>query len=170
MSAEEDGFEDFVRSHSSSLIGGAWMVTGDRGEAEDVVQTVLIRVGARWKLVRAMANPGAYCRKAVMNEALSWRRKRRAMPLATIDEAPEPSLGPDERVAGEQNVLTLLMTLPRGQRAVIVLRYLYDLTEAQTADELGISLGTVKSQTSRALTTLRRPEPSLRGDQDVRAL
>ena len=170
MSESGQSFEDFVRTSSSALIGAAWLVSGDHGEAEDIVQTVLVRIGARWGSVSALANPSAYCRKAVLNEALSWRRKRRAVPVSTFLDAPDPSTAIPDQVAGERNALTLLAMLPVGQRAVMVLRYVYDLTEAQTAAELGVRLGTVKSQSSRALRTLRSSTPLQQGDLDARSV
>ena len=170
MNEAGQSFEDFVRASSSALIGAAWLVSGDHGEAEDIVQTVLVRIGARWGSVNALANPAAYCRKAVLNEALSWRRKRRAVPVSTFLDAPDTSPAVHDQVAGERNALTLLAQLPLGQRAVLVLRYVYDLTEAQTAAELGVRIGTVKSQTSRALQTLRSSAPLQKGDPHARSV
>lgn len=170
MNEDRHSFEDFVRVSSSALIGAAWLVSGDHGEAEDIVQTVMVRIGARWGSVNSLADPSAYCRKAVLNEALSWRRKRRAVPVSTFLDAPDSSPAVHDQVAGERNALTLLAQLPIGQRAVMVLRYVYDLTEAQTAAELGIRIGTVKSQTSRALRTLRSSGPLEQGDPHARSV
>ncbi len=150
---EPEGFRDFVVARSGALVRHAWLLTGDRGEAEDLVQTALAKTWNRWARLDA---PEAYVRRVIVTSFVSARRRRRA-------ETAPGSL-PDRPVPGDafadadlrSAVRQALLSLPPRQRAVVVLRYFDDLTEAQTAQAMGCSVGTVKSQSAKALGKLRQ--------------
>ena len=152
----EARFREFVRAQWTPLTRTAYLLTGDRGTAEDLAQAALEKVHRRWNRVRSAENPAAYARRTLVNTAISWRRRRRVaeVPLLATDTAG----GPDayDRVADRDLVLGALRGLPKRTRAVLVLRYYEDLSEADTAAVLNCSVGTVKSLASRGLARLRR--------------
>lgn len=149
-----DDFEEYVVAAWPRLLRSAWLLTGDWHKAEDLVQTVLARVYTRWSRVRGGA-PDAYLRAMLASTYLSWWRRRWRAEVPT-EQIPEQA-GHDPHVgAGDREALRLaLRRLPHQQRAVLMLRYHADLTEAATARALGVGVGTVKSYTARALATLR---------------
>ena len=139
-------------------MGSAWYCTGDAGHAEDIAQAAFARAYAAWGRVSRAGDPDAYVRRIVINENRKRFRRHRVpedlrgdldVPLA---EQPVDRQGPEER----QALLDALARLGPRQRAVIVLRYWLDLSEAETAAALNCSVGTVKSQASRGLATLRK--------------
>jgi RNA polymerase sigma-70 factor (sigma-E family) len=146
-------FTEFVHASWASLYRTAYLMLGDRSEAEDLVQTTLAKTYASWSKVRDVNAAPGYARSVLVNTAASWFRKkgwRNERPTATLpDQAHE--VDPTDRPA----VVDALSQLPPRQRAVIVLRYYEDLSVAETATALGCSDGTVKSQTSDALNRLR---------------
>jgi RNA polymerase sigma-70 factor (sigma-E family) len=145
-----DSFEEYVAARRGALLRTAYLLTGSRDDAEDLVQVALIKAVPHWK--RIADHPEPYVRKILARESVSrWRRRRwRELPS---DELPETHIdGPAEDRVELQRALGRLA--PR-QRAVIVLRYYEDLTEVETARVLGISVGTVKSQARDALARLR---------------
>lgn len=150
-------FEEFATAHSAGLIRLAFIVSGDRGRAEDAAQEALVRVYQRWS---RLDNPLAYARRTVVNVTRDdWRRAQRATRahddagrLASLDEAADLETSVLQRDA----LMAALAGLPHRQRAVIALRYLTDLTEPETANVLEISVGTVKRQAFDALTRLRQ--------------
>jgi RNA polymerase sigma-70 factor (sigma-E family) len=146
-------FDEFVRESWPGLLRTAYLLTGDRGHAEDVVQTALLQVARRWRRIRGEPTP--YARRAVVNLAKNrWRdRSRRPQESTETIEPGYASLEAD--VLLQQVLLPAVMDLPVRQRAVLVLRYFQDLSVEQTATALGCSIGTVKSQTHHALTKLR---------------
>lgn len=148
-------FEHFVASRSSALWRSAWLLTGDPHKAEDLLQTALVKCWRRWDRIARDGSVEGYARRCLVTTYTDWWRRawNRELPSGAL---PEPVSSWDADVADlRQDVLTALATLTRGQRAVVVLRYFDDLTEAQTADALGVTVGTVKSQTARALKALR---------------
>jgi RNA polymerase sigma-70 factor (sigma-E family) len=153
-------FDDYVASRGAALRRLAFMLTGDRHLAEDLTQDVLIRVYGHWSRIAAMPQVDAYVRRTLVNTHVSWRRRRSSgeVPLAEpADAAGVAPAVPDgvEAAADRDQAWRLLATLPRKQRAVLVLRYYEDLSDQQIAETLGCSQGTVRSQASRALATLR---------------
>jgi RNA polymerase sigma-70 factor (sigma-E family) len=156
-------FEQFVEGSSSAMLTMAMLLTGhSRVDAEDLLQTVLERAYRRWWRICRAGDPGPYVRRMLVNAAVDrWRllRRRPELPLAPDDARPAVVglAGPDMTATlAEQDLLwRALASLPPGQRAVLVLRYYEDLTEAQTAAVLGCTVGSVKTQTSRALKKLR---------------
>ncbi|MCW2671762.1 MAG: polymerase, sigma-24 subunit, subfamily protein [Frankiales bacterium] len=157
MAREADvAFRDFVLSRQRALLRSAWLLTGDWASAEDLVQASLLKVWPHWPRVVVNGQEDAYVRRVVLNTYLSSRRRawHRERPTADVPdvESADALLGSDLRPA----LLTGLAALPPRQRAVVVLRYFQDLSEAQCAEALDCAVGTVKSQTSKALATLRR--------------
>jgi RNA polymerase sigma-70 factor (sigma-E family) len=149
-----------MEARQAWLLRTAFLLTGDHHSAEDLVQTTLAKVYLHWDKVHRRETVDAYARRILVNENNSvWRRawKRREVSRARVPEQAATDLPDDGSSAA---LWALVQALPRRQRAVIVLRYYEELTEAETADALGISVGTVKSQASRALATLRAQAPT----------
>jgi RNA polymerase sigma-70 factor (sigma-E family) len=150
---DEGEFESFVRLAAPSLIGLAYALCSDHGRAQDACQIALERVYQRWG---RLEDPWAYARRVTVNATRdSWRRFGRRVQVG-LSEQTEAVHEPYQAADGRDEMLRALQALPRGQRAVLHLRFWQDLTETQTAQALGISVGTVKSQTSRALNRLRQ--------------
>jgi RNA polymerase sigma-70 factor (sigma-E family) len=146
-------FDEFVVARSTSLLRTAYLLTHDHALAEDLLQTALSKAWFAWS--RIDGNPEPYVRKILVNTYATWWRRRWNGELAT-DELPErPRSDASDAVSASHDLWQAMERLPRRQRVVVVLRYFEDLTEAQTADQMGCSLGTVKSQLSRALAKLR---------------
>jgi RNA polymerase sigma-70 factor (sigma-E family) len=148
----DERFSAFVTVRWSSLVRTAYLLTGDHHEAEDLVQTTLVKLYPRWRGIREDEATG-YLRQALINNNRSRLRRRRVVQLLTpfLPETPAPV----EADRDSDALVRALATLPERQRAVVVLRYWEDLSVEQTAYELGCSPGTVKSQASRALAKLR---------------
>lgn len=154
--AHEDDFADFVRAASPRLLTSAWMLCGDPHLAEELVQEALARVYARWRRVAA-EQLTAYARRVLVNlHTDRWRKRRREV---LMDDPPEPADGhaaaPVGRVDLALDLAAALQRLPRRERECVVLRHYLDLSEKDVAATLGVSLGTVKSSTSRGLAALR---------------
>ncbi|MEV0189051.1 SigE family RNA polymerase sigma factor [Kitasatospora purpeofusca] len=153
--AERDAeFNAFVTGAWPRLMRTAFLLTGERYLAEDVVQTALERTYAAWGRVTKADEPYAYVRRIVVNEHA--RRFRRRVPEQLVNAVPERS-GPDgfARLDERAALLEALGTLPPGQRQAVVLRYWEDLSESQAAAAMGCSVGTVKSQASKGIAKLR---------------
>jgi RNA polymerase sigma-70 factor (ECF subfamily) len=151
----EEQFHEFVRVRSSALLRIAFLLSGDVTLAEDLLQTALSKTYLAWRRLDGMDSVEAYTRRVLMNTATSWwrRRWRAEQPTSNL---PECSIMDQSQVVVDRDAMwRALATLPARQRAVIVLRYYEDLTEAEAAAQLGVSVGTVKSQSARALSTLR---------------
>lgn len=160
-------FDDFVQSRGWALLRFAFVLSGDKHLAEDLVQEVLARIHRRWDKVAAMHNAEAYVRTAITHQFLSWRR-RRAAREAILAEVPEPP-GLDEpqhRVLARDQMWRMLAGLPRRQRAVLVLRFYCDLPDDEIANWLNCGQSTVRSQASRALARMRNmmAEQGVNGD------
>ena len=149
-------FEAWMTARQPALLRTACLLTGETHTAEDLVQTTLAKMYLAWDRIADREHVDAYARKALVNEYRSlWRRPWRRRELSS--EALPESGAPGQEYDGHSDALwEFVGTLPPKQRAVIVLRYYEELTEAETAAALGISVGTVKSQASRALASLRR--------------
>jgi RNA polymerase sigma-70 factor (sigma-E family) len=169
MSDSPVDFQDFVQARWPSLVRYGYLLTGDRAQAEDLVQTALERTWRRWSSVRT-DRPDSYVRTAMAREAISGHRARRRrvaeQPL-TGQEAPACGDGAEGRAAREV-LRTELLRLPPRMRAVVVLRIWEDLPENQVAAVLGCSTGSVKSHLSRAMARLRL-SPALRDLVGLRA-
>jgi RNA polymerase sigma-70 factor (sigma-E family) len=161
----DEEFPEFVRSRLATLSRIAYLLTNDHHAAEDLLQSALVKVAARWSRVRAADDPVAYIRKILYHEHVSaWRSRRRELRPAEDGAVLVPA-GRDEasEVVARVVLQAALAKLTPRQRAVIVLRYFEDLSERATAEALGCSIGTVKSQTSHALGRLRLLAPELAG-------
>lgn len=148
-------FEDFVAGRGQALQRYGYALTGDWALAEDLLQAALAKTYPRWSRI-CRDDPEAYVRKIMVNTWSSWwrRRWRGEVPFAQLPDG----TGPDTYAAADHRhaLRSALAKLPPRQRAVVVLRYHQDLSEAQVADLLGISVGTVKSQAAKALAALRQ--------------
>lgn len=163
MNVRESEFEAFVRSSSSALHRSAYLLTGDRHLSEDLVQSALARTHTAWSRIEP-GSAEAYTRRIMYRLQVSWWRRGRVVEAIT-DQAvePRPSGSPGE-ASGLTNRMTIhgaLNKLSPKQRQVLIYRYFEDRTESQTAELLGITVGTVKSQTARALKRLREVAPEL---------
>lgn len=157
-------FEEFVRAKRGALVRSAYLLTGDPYLAEDLVQSALARTHRSWSRLTDPANAEAYTRKVMYHLQVSWWRRNRVAESMT-DAAPEPrpTGGPGE-ATGLTNRMTIhgaLRKLSAKQRAVLVYRYFEDRSEAETAELMGVQIGTVKSQTAKALVRLRAVAPEL---------
>jgi len=154
-------YETFVRSRTPALLRSAYLLTGDQHLAEDLVQTALARTHRAWSRLRQTGNAEAYTRKTMYHLQVSWWRRPRV--AESSREVPERSSGPDpsDQVAIRTTLRQALLRLTPSQRAVLVLRYFEDRSEVETAELLSVSVGTVKSQTARALGRIRKVAPEL---------
>jgi RNA polymerase sigma-70 factor (sigma-E family) len=157
----EESFRLYVRERIGALSRIAYLLTGDRHLAEDLVQETLLRVAGRWPRIVAGGDPDPYVRQALYHHHVSaWRHMRNRR---VVLQDPPDRPGPDEASAVTAGIAVrdALARLAPRQRAVLVLRYFEDLTEAQTAEILRCRVGTVKSQTRDALARLRAIAPDL---------
>ena len=154
-SAQAGEFTEFMLGRWSTLVRFGYGLTGDLGLAEDLAQAALTRACVAWPRVRRAHNPDAYVRKIMINANRSRLRRRRVAEQLT-GSPPDTAAGEQARLGDDRpELIQALMSLPAGQRAVLVLRYWMDLSEAETAASLGCSVGNVKSQAARGLAKLR---------------
>jgi RNA polymerase sigma-70 factor (sigma-E family) len=151
-------FASYVQARGPVLLRTARSLTANPSDAEDLLQTALTKTYVAWNRIEDHRALDGYVRRALLNTRTSQWRKRRVDEFA-CDELPEPELVPLEDPAEQQGLRDAMwraiLRLPARQRAMVVLRYYEDLSEAQTAEVLGVSVGTVKSAVSRALGKLR---------------
>ncbi|GAA4812980.1 SigE family RNA polymerase sigma factor [Nocardioides caeni] len=162
MTTDEESFRLWAAERQLALLRTAVLLTGDQHRAEDLVQEALTTVALRWRRLRA-GHPEAYARQVIVRGNISaWRKRRREVLAADPSDTPTAGVA-DHTPATERRIALdqALASLTPKQRAVVVLRYYDDLTERATADVLGVSIGTVKSQTHLALTRLRQAAPEL---------
>jgi RNA polymerase sigma-70 factor (sigma-E family) len=159
--ARDADFAAYLQARQASVLRTAYLLTGDRHTAEDLTQTAFAKLYLAWDRVRDQGSMDGYLRRILVNENNSlWRRGWKKREHAT-DQLPEPTPVIDEYDDGRGAALwELVQSLPKKARAVLVLRYYEQLSEAETAEALGVSVGTVKSQTSRALAALRERTPA----------
>ncbi len=150
--ADTAEFDRFVVARSQALLRTAYLLVRDEALAEDLLQTALTKAWFAWG--RIEGEPERYVRRILVNTSASWWRRRwhRERPTADL---PERRRRTARDASGDQDLWDAVGRLPARQRAVVVLRYLEDRTEAETADLMGCSVGTVKSQCSKALAKLR---------------
>jgi RNA polymerase sigma-70 factor (sigma-E family) len=155
MGGWSEEFREFARDRAWPLQQSAYLLCGDWHSAQDVVQETLIKAYRHWPRVKRAGNQDAYVRGILLNEVRDrWRRPERAVPVAHFTAEPAVPDASDD-IARRDRLLQALLELPLQQRATVVLRYLEDMTQVETAKLLGCSEGTVKSQSSRAIATLR---------------
>jgi RNA polymerase sigma-70 factor (sigma-E family) len=150
-------YEEFARTRLPALLRYAVMLTGDPHTAADIVQDTMVRAHLKWRRVSAAQSPEAYVRQMVTNAFLDWRGGSwlRRVVLRDRPVEPPPVADPAQQSAERDRIWRLLAGLPRRQRAVLVLRYYEDLADADIAEMLGCTVGTVRGYASRALATLR---------------
>jgi RNA polymerase sigma-70 factor (sigma-E family) len=167
IAASGPEFAGFVRAHTTTLLRTAYLLTGDRASAEDLVQDTLLRLWPKWQLVAAADAPLAYVRRSLANNFVNTSRRGSSREVA-VEFLPERSdLEVDiGRVDDRSELWAALSQLPARQRAALVLRYYDDLTDASIGEMLGCREATVRSLISRGLTALRRSvaePPALNG-------
>ena len=153
---DENEFTEWAAGCQRQLVRSAYLLTGDLQHAEDLVQEALVKVALRWSRLRA-GNPTGYARKIIVRDHISRWRRRRGEVLVEARAGVATSSDPDTAMV----VRRALARLTQRQRAVVVLRHFDDLSERETADLLGVSVGTVKSQNAAALARLRAGAPEL---------
>ena len=160
--SSDEAFSAFVSARQAELARLGWALTGDRQLGEDLAQTALQRLWPHWSRVAAAGDPFPYVQRTMVNLWSTWRRRRRWR-VERLDAVPPESGGTDPTIeVDERDALDgWLAQLPPRQRAVVVLRFMFDLDVADTAQRLGCTPGTVKSQTSKALRSLRKHQPQL---------
>jgi RNA polymerase sigma-70 factor (sigma-E family) len=160
-SEDQRRFREFVAARTPALMRTAYLLAGNQHDAEDLLQTALTRTATRMSFIRH-TDPEAYVRRVMYREQVSWWRRltrRRESLVYPLPERPtaDPTTGTDLRVV----VGEVLRQLTQRQRTVLVLRYFEDLAEAQVAELMGCSVGTVRSQTARAMARFRAVAPEL---------
>ncbi|HET8604460.1 MAG TPA: SigE family RNA polymerase sigma factor [Marmoricola sp.] len=154
--SRETDFEEWMTARQPALLRTACLLTGETHTAEDLVQTTLAKIYLAWDRIADREHVDAYARKTLLNEYRSlWRRPWRRRELSS-EQLPDVAARESSYDGHSDALWEFVATLPPKQRAVIVLRYYEELSEAETAAALGIAVGTVKSQASRALASLRR--------------
>ena len=152
---DDPGFRDYVTARSRSLLRTAYLLTGNRADAEDLVQAALAKTYLAWDRIEDRGALDGYVRRAMVNTHISWWRRRRLEEYPT-DEIPDQAVADHAGSSDLQDTLRRAVDrLPQRMRAAVVLRYFEDMTEAEVASVLGVSLGTVKSTVSRAVAKLR---------------
>ena len=155
-------FDAYVVASGPRLKRLAFLLTGDVDTAEDLLQAAYAKALPRWSRIRSYDEPDAYLRRVMVNQRTStWRRVRRE--VLTADPPETPSTDPAGAYADTEGLRVALLALPAKQRVAVVLRHYCDLSEAETAALMGVSVGTVKSQTSRGLSRLRALIPAPTG-------
>lgn len=153
-STRDDEFAAYVAGRRPQLFRAAWLLCGDPHRAEDIVQSALARLYVAWPRVRRADSVDAYVRRAVVNAHHDEGRRPWRREAAASDRLPETAVA-EASVEERDELWTALRALPPGQRRVVVLRHWWGLSVEETAADLGVSTGTVKSQTSAALAALR---------------
>lgn len=153
---DEQGFTEWAAGCQRQLLRSAFLLTGDLQRAEDLVQEAMVKVALRWNRLHD-GNPTAYARTVVARDNISWWRRRREVVVAEPTDVAAVSSDPESALV----VRRALARLTPSQRAVLVLRHFDDLSERDTAEALGVSVGTVKSQNAAALARLRGGAPEL---------
>ncbi len=153
---DEQEFTEWAVGCQRRLLRSAYLLTGDLHRAQDLVQEALVKVALRWPRLRE-GNPTAYARTIIVRDNVSWWRRRRETSVAIPTDVAAVSSDADAALV----VRRALARLTPAQRAVLVLRHFDDLSERETADVLGVSVGTVKSQNAAALARLRGGAPEL---------
>ena len=152
---DDSTFRDYVRSRSGALLRTGYLLTGNRADAEDLVQSALAKTYLAWDRIEDRGALDGYVRRAMVNTHISWWRRRRLEEFPT-DEIPDRAVvdhsGSSEM---QESLRRAIDRLPERMRAAVMLRYYEDMTEVEVAEALGVSLGTVKSTVSRAMAKLR---------------
>jgi RNA polymerase sigma-70 factor (sigma-E family) len=148
-------FDSYVLEHGPSLARTAFLLTADHQLAEDLLQTALAKVAIRWDRIADRGHPGPYVRTTMVRTAIGWHRRRWRAELPTEHLPDGASVDETVAVDARDRLRRALATLPTRQRAAVVLRFYEDRSEAEVAQLMHCSVGTVKSQTSKGLARLR---------------
>jgi RNA polymerase sigma-70 factor (sigma-E family) len=153
--AEVAAFTEFAQASSGRLFRTAYVLVGERQLAQDLLQEALVKTYVAWPRLRDVGKAEAYTRRTMVTTLISWRR-RRSFHERPVEYLPEVPVEDDkETLAAQDDLWAQIRLLPPRQRVAVTLRYCEDLTEAQTAELMGCSVGTVKRQVSSGLTKLR---------------
>ncbi|WP_119726459.1 SigE family RNA polymerase sigma factor [Thermomonospora amylolytica] len=153
--AHDEEFHRYVAARGPALLRAAVQLTGDRGEAEDLLQAALVKTYLAWERINDRGSVDGYVRRAMVNTQISWWRRRK-LEVYPTDVLPDRPVDDHTRRSEMHDALgRALDRLPRRQRVAVVLRYYEDMPEAEIAEVLGVSIGTVKSTVSRAVAKLR---------------
>jgi RNA polymerase sigma-70 factor (sigma-E family) len=148
-------FRDYVRTRRRALLRTAYLLTGNLADAEDLVQSALAKTYFAWDRIEDRGALDGYVRRAIVNTHISWWRRRRVQEYPT-DELPDQAVADHATSSDLQETLRQAVNrLPERMRAAVMLRYYHDMTEAEVAEVLGVTLGTVKSTVARAVAKLR---------------
>ncbi|MEV6929990.1 SigE family RNA polymerase sigma factor [Dactylosporangium sp. NPDC051485] len=170
MDALADEFDDFVRARTPSLLRSAFLLTGDQHLAEDLVQNALIHTHRSWQRLHHAGNAEAYTRKIMYHQQVAWWRRGKVVERLAEDVADAmrgarrggSDAGDHANATAVRVTLqAALLRLTNRQRAVLVLRFFEDRSEVEAAELMGVSVGTIKSQTAKALARLRVIAPEL---------
>jgi RNA polymerase sigma-70 factor (sigma-E family) len=155
VSLSDPDFREYVRTRSRALLRTAYVLTGNQADAEDLVQSALAKTYLAWDRIADRGALDGYVRRAIVNTHISWWRRRRLQEYPT-DELPDQAVA-DHATSSDlqETIRQAIDRLPQRMRAAIMLRYYDDMTEAEVAEVLGVSLGTVKSTVARAVAKLR---------------
>ncbi|MEU4242761.1 SigE family RNA polymerase sigma factor [Actinoplanes sp. NPDC026619] len=165
MGSAEDEFDSFVRTRTHALLRSAYLLTGDQQLAEDLVQSALTRTHLAWRRLDDIGNAEAYARRTMYHLQVSWWRRRKVAEVLPGHVPDRPGAGDHAGSVSVRLALrAALLQLSAKQRAVLVLRFFEDRTESEVADLLGVTIGTVKSHTVRALSRMRTIAPELAPD------
>jgi RNA polymerase sigma-70 factor (sigma-E family) len=148
-------FREFVSSRGRALLRSAYLMTGNLADAEDLVQSALAKTYQAWDRIEDRKALDGYVRRAMVNTHISWWRRRRVDEYPTDDIPDQPAADTSHNSELHDTLQRAIDRLPQRMRAAVVLRYFEDMTEAEVADILGVSQGTVKSTVSRAVAKLR---------------
>lgn len=151
---DRDEFADFAAARSSALFRTAYLMVGDHGLAQDLLQEALTKTYVAWPRLRDVSSAEPYTRKAIVTTAISWKRRKAWYGERPVEHLPETA-APADDVELRDLVWRELLALPTRQRAALVLRFYEDLSEAQIAEAMGCARGTVKSQISQGVAKLR---------------
>jgi RNA polymerase sigma-70 factor (sigma-E family) len=150
-------FDEFAERSTSVLVGTAYLLTGNRQDAEDLAQETLFKAYRHWRKVRDSANPSAYAHRMLVNEFLSEKRRRRLRPLPIIDQVEDPGQSDFAADVDLQSELAeAIAELPMRERSAVVLRHYNHFTHAEIAQAMGITESAARSTVSRGITALRR--------------
>ena len=148
-------FREFVRSRGRALLQSAYLLTGNLADAEDLVQSALAKTFQAWNRIEDHKALDGYVRRAIVNTHISWWRRRRVDEYPTDEIPDQPAADTSGNRELHDTLQRAIDRLPQRMRAAVVLRYFEDMSEAEVADVLGVSQGTVKSTVSRAVAKLR---------------
>ncbi|MEV0160662.1 RNA polymerase sigma-70 factor (sigma-E family) [Nonomuraea fuscirosea] len=162
-------FRQFIIDRSGALFRTAYLLTGDRHAAEDLVQSALARTAARWRGLRDPAAIEGYVRRAMYHEQVSrWRRRAKIVELSTAEQPDVPRDGHADSADLRLTMRAALARLTPRQRTMLVLRYFEDMSETEIARLLGVRVGSVRSQIYRSLERLKQSAPELNTVRELR--